>query len=71
MWRGGVYSSAVPERSDWANEVGTSAGRAVAPSGGPISSSTAAIAAEVPSVGRIALLGKWCRFQRPPNHLWP
>jgi len=71
MWRGGVYSSAVPERSDWANEAGTSAGRAVAPSGGPISSSTAAIAAEVPNVGRIALLGKWCRFQRPPVNLWP
>ena len=66
-----MYSSAVPERSDWANEAGTSTGRAVAPSDGPISSSTAAIAAKVPSVGRIDLLGKWCLFQRPPVTLWP
>ena len=39
-----MYSSAVPERSDWANEAGSSAGRAVASSGGQSSSSTAATA---------------------------
>ena len=62
---------AVPERSDWENEAGSSAGRSVATSGGTSSSSTAALAAKVPSVGRIALLGQWCRFQRPPDPPWP